>query len=119
MRKIVSAFAVVIALGLASCAPGTVTSGGPVISTELQNDITAVKSAVLTACGYSAPLEEVAAIVGTFVPGAGLVGTVAHQICAAVTALGVRRGASLPQVNGIVLHGHFVRGARRQGVRYR
>ena len=124
MRKTFSFAVAAIALGLAGCA-GNGAGGPPVgvgvlppVSTELSDTIKQVKSAVLTACGYSAPLEEVAMIVGTFVPGAGIVGTVAHQICAAVTALGVRRGAALPEVNGVVLHGYFVRGMRH-GVRHR
>jgi hypothetical protein len=116
MKKVTIAAALAASMLLAGC--GTTSTVGGVTTTtpnaELTADIAAVKAAVLTSCGYVVDLATVSSIVGTFVPGAALVGTVATQICAAVTALGVRQGAAQPQVNGIVIHGYFAHGVRHR-----
>jgi hypothetical protein len=119
LTKILTAFAVAASVLLASC--GTTSTVGGVTTTtpnaQFAADIAAVKAAVLTGCGFVVDVETVSAIVGTFVPGAALVGTVAQQICAAVTALGAAPGGPEPQVNGIVIHGYFLKPGIRHGIR--
>lgn len=106
---------------LAGCGASSTTTGGvittvPPVNVTITNDIAAIKAGVLTACGYVAVTSEVAAIVGTFVPGAGLVGQIISEICKAVTTKGARLGMATPQVNGVALHGYF---DNRRGLRAR
>lgn len=113
MRKLFATMVVAAAMGLGGCA-----TTGSLTSTQVTDEINLIKSDVKAACGYVVPLADVAAIVNTFLPGASIVGTITTQICSAVTALGVRRGVSLPQVNGVVLHGYFAQGVRRRHRRH-
>lgn len=111
LKKLLFAGLLVPTIGLAGCATnGTGVVIPPVLSDPtVQADISAIKGAVQKACGYSVPVADIASIIGTFVPGVELVGSVTTAICKAVTALGVRRGEVAPQVNGVILHGYFLR----------
>lgn len=117
MRLKVTALALCAGLVLVGCAH-TVTD--PITGTttqqpdpQLLDTINKVKAGVLQACGYSATINSIAAIVGTFVPGVSIVGQVTGAICSSVTALGARYGGAGPTVNGVPVEGHFVQGRRR------
>jgi hypothetical protein len=111
IRKLITA---ALAASLAGCA----TTGGvpttSTVTTTITNDMAMIQADVKLACNYVVPIADVAAIVATFVPAVGLVGTVTTQICNAVTAMGVRRGEGLPQVNGVPIHGYFIAAMARK-----
>lgn len=113
MKKIL--IALVLAGSLAAC--GTVPGGnGPAPTpTPIATDatITAIQQAAVKVCGFLPTVQTVADIVTTFTGGGALValvGNVANAICNAVKpALGARERAEVPAVNGVVIHGKFVR----------
>jgi hypothetical protein len=114
LKKLFLATALSASVALAGCATTstTPTTGG----TTTDANVAAVIAAVKTGCSYVAPASQVASIITTFTGGGGivdLIGTVANSICGAVTAKGAMRGAAQPQVNGVVLTGHFISGARK------
>lgn len=108
MRKLLIAAA--LSCGLAGCAT---TSGTPSI------DVGQVQQAAIAACGFLPTVETVVGIIATFATGgaaAPVVATaegVAEAICSAVVPkAAARRGgapAAPPAVNGVVIHGQFVR----------
>jgi len=109
MKKI-AMFTLAATLSLGSCA-----TTGSITPVNVQSAITAVQSAAVQACGFLPTASTVSAILASFVPGASAIETwvvnIADQICAAVTPLkGQKLRAILaPTVNGVVIHGRFVR----------
>lgn len=113
MKKIIIAMALASGLALAGCAtPGPGPAPAPVVT---DSQITAIQQYAVQVCGYLPAVQTVAEIVATFTGGGalvGLVGNVANAICNAVKPkLGVfaRKRAAVPSVNGVVVHGYFVR----------
>lgn len=101
MRKIVIAAA--LAAGLSGCATGG--GSGSV-------DVSAVQQDAVKICGFLPTAET---ILNIFASGNTVyvsASIIANAICAAVTAKSARRG-SAPTVNGVVVHGTFVRGRGR------
>lgn len=101
--KFLQAIALTGALLLGGCA----TTGSP----STADIIAQVRQAAVATCGFLPTIETVAAIIAAGNPTVVIAGTVASAICSAVTAstpLARRRGV-LPTVNGVVIHGRFVR----------
>jgi predicted small secreted protein len=75
--------------------------------------ITAVQQTATQICGYVPAATTVAEIIASFVPGAlpvtGIVSQVAGSICQAVAAKSAMRNAGPPQVNGVIIQGHFAK----------
>ena len=97
-RKFLLATPVAAALVLGGCAT-TATSAAII---QIQN------YAVL-ACGFLPTVTTVANIIANGNPILQTATDIANAICAAVTPKAARRGAVLPTVNGVVVHGRFVR----------
>jgi hypothetical protein len=79
-------------------------------------DTAAVQNAAVAACGFLPTAASVASIISAAAGGAGGVvlttaGQVAAAICQAVVPVrqAGKLGAALPTVNGVVVHGKFVR----------
>lgn len=111
MRKYLSALSFVGAIALAGCA----TTSTPTSTADI---ITAVQNDAVLACKFLPTAATVAEIVSSAVPGAANATTMASQlaaqICAAVTAAvptsgARRRSAIAPMVNGVVIHGRWVK----------
>lgn len=83
-----------------------VISGCSTTPANVQSVIAQVQQAAIVACGFLPTAATVAAILSG---GASTAVTdIAQLICTAVTTKGVRRGTA-PTVNGVVIHGRFVR----------
>jgi hypothetical protein len=96
MRKFLIAVPVVASL-MGSCTS---------TPTDVASVVAQVQQAAIVACGFLPTAATVAAILSG---GASTAVTdIAQLICTAVTTKGVRRGAA-PTVNGVVIHGRFVR----------
>jgi hypothetical protein len=96
---------------LGSCAGTGVTPG------TIQSAVTAVQQAAVSACGFLPTAATVSGILATLVPGVAaieqLIASTAQQICAAVAPVKVagrlRASTAAPTVNGVTVHGRFVR----------
>lgn len=111
MKKFLAVAALAATFGLGGCATTGTAPGGT------DPTVAAVIAAVKTGCQYVAPASQVASIITTFTGGGAivdLVGNVANSICAAVTAKGALRGGAQPQVNGVILTGHFLSGSHHR-----
>ena len=113
MKNRLAAAAVAGALALGGCATTSTTTPTADIVTTIQNDAVA-------ACQFLPTAATVTAIISTVVPGvtadATLASQLASQICAAVSSLAPgtpaaarRRSAMPPTVNGVAIHGRFVK----------
>jgi hypothetical protein len=110
MNKTVMIGVLAASLTLANCASTGITPS------TIQSAVTQVQQAAISACGFLPTAATVSGILATLIPGAAaveqMVSQVAQQICAAVAPLkGRKLGAALaaPTVNGVVVHGRFVR----------
>jgi hypothetical protein len=108
IRSFVAGSAMLCTVALGGCA-----STGGTTATDITTVISQVQQAAVAACSFLPTTATVANILGT-VAGVGaetqLATTVAAQICAAVSpAASVRRGGAAPTVNGVVVHGRFVK----------
>jgi|SRR5579864_2665767 len=109
MTRLLATCAIAGSLLLGNCA------GTGVTPATIQSAVTAVQQAAVTACGFLPTAATVSGILATLVPGAAaieqLIASTAQQICAAVAP--VRTSAKLkavaPTVNGVPVHGRFVR----------
>lgn len=103
---LVGAMSAAVALG--GCATGGITG----TTTNITSTITQVQQAAVAACSFLPTTATVANILGT-VAGVGaetqLATTIAAQICAAVSQKSAARGSAAPEVNGVAIHGRFVR----------
>jgi hypothetical protein len=122
LKLIIAALAAVGALGLAACntdgvTPGT-TTPGTIGTLSLDPTVSAVQQAAIQGCAYVPAATTVASIITSFAGGgaiADMVGQVAQSICNAVVpaktaaARHLRRLAGPPQVNGVPVHGYFLR----------
>jgi len=128
MRTIIKVTILSTALFLGACAHTTDPTTGAT-TTTLDPDLGKLISPFVTpdqvqkasdiavqTCGYLPAADTVTGLLATFVPGAGVVTTiasqVAHLICKTVTSKGARRGAiagHVPVVRGVAIHGHFIR----------
>jgi hypothetical protein len=97
-------------LFLGSCAGTGITPG------TIQSAVTSVQQAAVSACGFLPTAATVSGILATLVPGAAaieqLIASTAQQICAAVAPVKTSarlRAAAPPTVNGVPVHGRFVR----------
>jgi|SRR5882724_7777380 len=112
MKMKLISLALCVGIGLTSCTTKVDPTTGvttTVTDPQLTETIAQIKSGILQTCGFSATINSIASIVGTFVPGVSVVPSVVSAICGAVTAKGVRRGGPRPQVNGVAVEGRFVR----------
>lgn len=106
---------------LVALASAIAISGGgcALLSTAQQAQVTAtvagVQQSAVQACGFLPTAASVAAIIASLVPGGSVVvataDSIAAQICAVVSPAKAsgRLGASVPTVNGVPVHGTFVR----------
>lgn len=106
MRKFLLMAPVVGALSLGGC--GT-TGNTPA---DIQQLILQVQAAAVQVCSFLPTAETITAIISAGNPVVGTATAVANAICAAVTAKSARLGETAPQVNGVPIHGTFVRRAR-------
>lgn len=108
MSKAVVAGVLAVATLFGGCA-GTTTVA------TVQSAVVKVQQAAIAACGYLPTATTVSGIIATLAPGVApaenAVLSIAQQICAAVTVSKTSLFASrkAPTVNGIVVHGRFVR----------
>lgn len=99
-------------IGLTGCATKVDPTTGAtttITDPQLAETIAQIKAGILQTCGFSATINSIAGIVGTFVPGVSVVPSVVSAVCGAVTAMGARRGGPKPHVNGVAVEGRFVR----------
>jgi hypothetical protein len=103
MKKLLLATA--LAGSLAACTPDQ--------SAQTAAQIAQIRSTATQICGYLPTVSTVVSILGVFVPSVGAFSDtatqIAGQICGAVTAKSARRGGGLPVVQGVAVHGKFVR----------
>ena len=92
---------------------GTLLVGGCGITNPLTGTpITAadVQAAAVAACGFLPTASTVANIIAAGNPSVNTVTTIAQAICSAVVgAKGGRLGGAAPNVNGVAVHGRFVK----------
>lgn len=103
-RQMILAAPVAAALSLGGCA----STGGGLDPAFVDQ----VRAAATAACGFLPTAETVLGIIGTISgtgPIAATVSGIANAICQAVTAKAGARAGSPPMVNGIIIHGRFVR----------
>jgi hypothetical protein len=101
-------FILVIPLAASLLLGGCATSGtGP----STADIIAQVRQAAVATCGFLPTIDTVAQILAAGNPTVIIAGTVANAICAAVTAtpMQARRRGAVATVNGVVIHGRFVR----------
>jgi hypothetical protein len=109
MRKIALLSALAASLLMSSCA------GTGITPTVVQNAVTQVQQAAVAACGFLPTAATVSGILATLVPGVATaeaaVVSAAQQICAAVAPVktSARLKVVVPTVNGVPVHGRFVR----------
>ena len=103
IRKLFFAAPVAAALALGGCATGGVTA------TSVATTISAVQQAAVLACGFLPTAATVASILSGGNPLVSTASAIAQAICTAVTPKSVRRGASVPMVGNVVVHGRFVK----------
>jgi hypothetical protein len=104
MRKTIIPLLVV--MSLTGCAtPGTPGS----------IDVSQVQAIATQVCGFVPTAETVISIFASGNPIYQTASAIANAICGAVTApkSARRRGAAVPTVSGVPVHGTFVRGLRR------
>lgn len=113
MKRLVMFAALAGSVSLGSCAGTSVTPA------TIQSAVAQVQQAAVVACGFLPTAATVSGILTTLVPGAGAVDqmviSAAQQICAAVASLAPGkasarlRAAAPPTVNGVPVHGRWVR----------
>lgn len=114
IKSIVMAGALSIATALGGCASTTGANTGTTAANNINSVIAQIQQASVAACSFLPTTATIANILGT-VAGVGaetqLATTVASQICAAVSpaAKANRAAGAAPTVNGVVIHGRFVR----------
>ena len=125
MRKTATVLMVALSSWLGGCAHFD-ESGGLVVTPipitglpqNIQDDLKYIQDGVVKACGFLPTLNTVANVLGTFTGGQPIVAIASQVITAMCNAItpahsmrrhGGRYGGALPQVNGVVLHGRFVR----------
>jgi hypothetical protein len=119
MRKFLGKVAVAGSLLLGGCAT-TGTGIDPITGNPIATEIANIEAQAVKYCGFLPTEATITAILATLVPGAApvtvIINQVAQSICAAVVpaASGRLRGAAWPQVNGVPINGHFVRGGRHR-----
>ena len=77
-------------------------TGAPITAADVQ-------AAAVAACGFLPTASTVANIIAAGNPAVATVSTIAGAICAAVTSKGARLGGVSPNVNGVTVHGRFVK----------
>jgi len=105
MRKALLVAPITAMFLLSGCA--TTGTGSPAALIEQ------VRQAAVAACGFLPTVETVAGIISAGNPIIITASGIANAICAAAAAvpptLQARRKAAPPMVNGVVIHGRFVR----------
>lgn len=100
MKKFKLMLACVAMLGLSACNTGDVAA-----------EIAQIQAYAKQACSYVPTAATVLDIIASATGNASLqsVSQIAEAICGAVASKSARRGGGVPTVNGVVVHGHFVR----------
>jgi hypothetical protein len=99
MRKSMLGAALALFVALGGCA-----------TTSNTDIVSEVQTITTTACSFVPTADTIIALVGSS-PALTTAAAIADAICAAVTpkAASRKRGATPPIVNGVVIHGSFVR----------
>lgn len=104
LRKLMIGPVLAIALSLGACASGG--GGGPIPA----DTVSQIQATARQVCGFVPTVSTVASVIATFTGGGAIVdmvSQVANGICTAISAKGVRRGAT-PKYRGVVIRGDYV-----------
>jgi len=102
MQKFLRVLPLVGTLLVGGCGVTNPFTGVPITAADVQ-------AAAVSACGFLPTAATVANIIAAGNPTLTTATTVAQAICSAVTAHGGRLGGAAPNVNGVAVHGRFVK----------